>query len=66
MEPALAANLDAVRPVFRAFRDGDVRHSLADVSKAASLIGYAPSHRIDAGLAASMRWYLAYVRAASR
>jgi len=66
VEPALAANLDAVRPVFRAFRDGDVRHSLADVSKAASLIGYAPSHRIDAGLAASMRWYLAYVRAASR
>lgn len=46
------------KPVHRDFRAGDVRHSLADISKAARLLGYAPSHRIDAGLEESMAWYI--------
>ena len=32
------------------FRAGDVRHSLADISKGKELLGYQPSHRIDEGL----------------
>ena len=44
--------------VLRDFRAGDVRHSLADIGKAALLLGYVPSHRIDAGLQESMAWYL--------
>jgi len=63
-EPALSGMLADARPEFRGFRAGDVRHSLADVSKAVRLLGYAPTHRIDDGLAASMGWYLSYVRAA--
>lgn len=44
-------------PTYRDFRSGDVRHSLADISKAERLLGYIPSHRIDNGLAETMHWY---------
>ncbi len=45
-------------PVYRDFRAGDVRHSLADISKANKLIGYQPTHRIHEGLAEAMLWYI--------
>ncbi len=51
-------HLAGYKPNYRDFRAGDVRHSLADVGKAARLLGYAPSHRIDAGLQESMAWYI--------
>jgi len=47
------------QPTYRDFRAGDVRHSLADISKALRLLGYAPTHRISQGLALAMLWYLA-------
>jgi UDP-N-acetylglucosamine 4-epimerase len=43
------------------FRAGDVRHSQADISKAGRLLGYAPTHDIDAGLATAMPWYVAHL-----
>lgn len=46
------------RPTYREFRDGDVRHSLADISKAGRLLGYAPTHRISEGLTEAMGWYI--------
>jgi len=46
-------------PSYREFRQGDVLHSQADISKAARLLGYAPSHTIDAGLDAALSWYKA-------
>ena len=45
-------------PVYREFRPGDVRHSLADVSAARELLGYCPTHDLAAGLAAAMPWYV--------
>jgi len=45
------------QPQYREFRDGDVRHSLADISKAQRLLGYAPTHRVREGLAEAMGWY---------
>lgn len=45
-------------PVYRDFRVGDVRHSLADVNKARQLLGYEPSHHINEGLAEAMVWYV--------
>lgn len=45
------------QPIYRDFRSGDVRHSLADIGKAARLLGYAPTHRIAQGLALAMKWY---------
>lgn len=44
-------------PVYRDFRSGDVRHSLADVGKARERLGYQPTHRIGAGLDAAADWY---------
>ena len=44
--------------VYRDFRAGDVRHSLADISKAKRLLGYMPTHRIDEGMQESMAWYV--------
>ena len=40
------------------FRAGDVRHSLADVSKARRLLGYTPTHDVRAGLREAMQWYI--------
>ena len=48
----------AHKPEHAGFRAGDVRHSQADISKAASLLGYAPSHSIGAGLKQAMDWYV--------
>src|SRR5205807_54300 len=49
------------RPRYREFRDGDVRHSQADISKAQKLLGYAPTHRIRDGLVEAMNWYLEHL-----
>lgn len=46
------------RPRYREFREGDVRHSQADISKAARLLGYAPTHRVQEGLKEAMEWYI--------
>lgn len=45
------------QPVHQDFRAGDVRHSLADISKAQTLLGYAPTHDIRTGLQVAARWY---------
>ena len=44
-------------PVYRDFRGGDVRHSQADVSKARTLLGYEPTHRVVEGLRLTSSWY---------
>lgn len=45
-------------PVYSAFRDGDVRHSLANIEKAQELLDYQPSHGIQDGLSEAISWYL--------
>lgn len=45
-------------PGHRAFRDGDVLHSLADIGRARRVLGYEPSHDVRAGLRESVGWYL--------
>lgn len=50
-------DLHQVQPTYRDFRAGDVRHSLADISKATGLLGYQPSHRLGEGLTAALSWY---------
>ena len=49
-------------PAFAAFRDGDVRHSLADISKAQSLLGYEPTHDVSAGLREAVGWYVSNIQ----
>lgn len=55
----IAANprLSEHRPQYRAFRDGDVRHSQADISKARELLGFEPTDRIRDGLKKTIAWY---------
>jgi UDP-N-acetylglucosamine 4-epimerase len=50
--------LAGVSAVYRDFRAGDVRHSLADISKAERLLGYLPTHRISEGMQEAMDWYV--------
>lgn len=47
---ARGAPCDGFAPVHEDFRAGDVRHSLADISLAAELIGYAPTTDLARGL----------------
>lgn len=43
---------------YRDFRAGDIRHSRANISKAQTLLGYAPTIKVGAGLTSAMPWYL--------
>jgi UDP-N-acetylglucosamine 4-epimerase len=47
------------KPVHRDFRAGDVRHTLADISKARRLLGYKPDYGFERGLDAALDWYVA-------
>lgn len=51
-------HLHDFKPVYRDFRAGDVRHSLADITKAQRLLGYMPTHRISEGMKEAMDWYV--------
>ncbi len=46
-------------PAFGPDRAGDIRDSLADISKASNLLGYAPQIRIRAGLQQTLDWFKA-------
>ncbi len=65
----IAASLSAQYPlqvsnfIHRDFRAGDVRHSLASISKAQTLLGYVPNVKIDAGIMAATPWYIRKVAA---
>jgi UDP-N-acetylglucosamine/UDP-N-acetylgalactosamine 4-epimerase len=45
-------------PEYGPFRAGDVRHSQADISKAANRLGYAPTHTVVQGLEEALEWYV--------
>jgi len=45
-------------PVYQDFRPGDIRHSLADISKAADLLGYRPAFSLRDGIRKAAGWYV--------
>ena len=47
------------QPQYGEFREGDVRHSQADISKARTLLGYNPEFDVAAGLKVTADWFLA-------
>lgn len=51
-------NLYSIEPKYQDFRVGDVSHSLADISKARSLLGYQPTHNVSDGLRITIDWYI--------
>jgi UDP-N-acetylglucosamine 4-epimerase len=46
------------KPVYRDFRAGDVRHSLADIGRASNFLGYSPSQRLNQGLSLVIPSYI--------
>jgi UDP-N-acetylglucosamine 4-epimerase len=48
------SDIDAV---YRQARQGDVRDSLADISKAKQLLGYNPEINVFEGLKLAFKWY---------
>jgi UDP-N-acetylglucosamine 4-epimerase len=52
-------HLRELKPVYREFQPGDVRHSRADIGKTRRLLGYSPTHKIGNGLDEALQWYLA-------
>ena len=56
----LAADFSHVadlKPVYKEFRQGDIRHSLADISSARELLGYSPEFSVSDGLESALSWY---------
>lgn len=51
-------HLKEAKPTYREFRAGDVRHSLADISKAKKLLGYDPQFRVGQGIEEALNWYV--------
>ncbi|HEV7781550.1 MAG TPA: SDR family oxidoreductase [Chitinophagaceae bacterium] len=49
----------SLKPVFGPERLGDVKHSLADISRAKELLGYAPAITVEEGLKKTFSWYSA-------
>jgi UDP-N-acetylglucosamine 4-epimerase len=56
-EPKVAV----LEPVHEPFRLGDVRHSLADISKIQQGLGYVPSHGVIDGLMEALEWYATHL-----
>jgi UDP-N-acetylglucosamine/UDP-N-acetylgalactosamine 4-epimerase len=55
----MIANLNdsTLRPLYRDSRPGDIRDSLADISKAKELLKYDPLIKINEGLEVTLDWY---------
>lgn len=52
------SGLKSLSPIYRDFRKGDVKHSLADISKAQKFLGYKPKYNLSRGLDDSIDWYI--------
>ena len=49
-------------PIYRDFREGDVRHSQADISKIQSALGYDPQFDVVQGIKKAMPWYVTFLQ----
>lgn len=55
-----------VKAVYQPARIGDVKHSLADISRAKDVLGYVPQVRFAEGLAQAIDWYCQQYRQGNR
>jgi len=56
---ALGADCGAAEPIYEDFRPGDVRHSLADLSRVREVLGYEPDVDFATGVRITLEWYAA-------
>jgi UDP-glucose 4-epimerase len=56
---AIAGQLGfTVKPIYGAEREGDIKHSLADITRATTELGYLPKAYFHEGLKKTVAWYL--------
>jgi len=53
----------SLQPVYGPERAGDVKHSMADISKARQLLGYEVKLSVEEGLRLTFQWYKDYLKA---
>jgi UDP-N-acetylglucosamine/UDP-N-acetyl-alpha-D-glucosaminouronate 4-epimerase len=53
-QPSMAESF----PVYRPFREGDIRRSGADITKIRQHLAYEPTHTIAQGLSQTLQWYV--------
>ncbi len=51
-------NIKHIKPVYGPFRPGDVKHSLADITKANTLLGYDPVYNVKRGMEETVSWFI--------
>ena len=51
-------DIASAEPRYEPFRPGDVRKSLAEITKARQQLGYEPINRLEAGLSEALPWYV--------
>ena len=56
------AELSSHEPVYEAFRPGDIRRSVADISKARRRLSFEPQMTVAEGLGEALEWYVAQAR----
>lgn len=47
----------SAQPIYRDFRNGDIKHSLADISQTQNNLGYAPTDLVREGLNKTIDWF---------
>jgi UDP-N-acetylglucosamine 4-epimerase len=50
--------IENVSPEYKKFREGDIKHSFANINKAVNLLGYNPKIKIEEGLKLTVDWYI--------
>ncbi len=50
--------LEIKEAIYRDFREGDIRHSNANIDKIQELLEYQPTHSLEQGLKESIAWYI--------
>lgn len=50
-----------IKPIYGPERIGDIKHSLADISKANRLLGYEPTWNFELGFEHALKWYRQYL-----
>jgi UDP-glucose 4-epimerase len=56
---AIAGQLGfTAKPIYGPEREGDIKHSLADISRATAELGYQPKAHFHEGLQKTVAWYL--------
>jgi len=53
-------------PIYRPFREGDIRHSEGAIDKASRFLGYQPAYQLQDGLDEALPWYVGHVTSSRR